>query len=79
MKAYLEYLRSESKGCFEQGQTSLEASKRIDLGRVESPGKTRTEHRACLPGDGTEHHLGSIYYGKRMRNGWKNSGLPWTY
>ncbi len=22
---------------------------------------------------------GSAYYGKRMRNGWKNSGLPWTY
>ena len=22
---------------------------------------------------------GSVYYGKRMRNGWKNSGLPWTY
>jgi rhodanese-related sulfurtransferase len=23
--------------------------------------------------------LGSVYHGKRMRNGWKNSGLPWTY
>jgi rhodanese-related sulfurtransferase len=22
---------------------------------------------------------GNVYYGKRMRNGWKNSGLPWTY
>ncbi len=22
---------------------------------------------------------GSVFYGKRMRNGWKNSGLPWTY
>jgi rhodanese-related sulfurtransferase len=22
---------------------------------------------------------GSAYYGKRMRNGWKNSGSPWTY
>ena len=22
---------------------------------------------------------GSVYHGKRMRNGWKNSGLPWTY
>ena len=22
---------------------------------------------------------GSVYNGKRMRNGWKNSGLPWTY
>ena len=22
---------------------------------------------------------GSAYYGKRMRNGWKNNGLPWTY
>jgi rhodanese-related sulfurtransferase len=21
----------------------------------------------------------SAYHGKRMRNGWKNSGLPWTY
>jgi cyclase len=32
MKAYLEYLRNESKRCFEKGLTSLEASKRIDLG-----------------------------------------------
>jgi len=22
---------------------------------------------------------GSIFHGKRMRNGWKNSGLPWAY
>ena len=22
---------------------------------------------------------GSVYHGKRMRNGWKNCGLPWTY
>ena len=22
---------------------------------------------------------GSVYIGKRMRNGWKNSGLPWVY
>ena len=22
---------------------------------------------------------GSVYYGKRMENGWKNSGSPWTY
>jgi rhodanese-related sulfurtransferase len=22
---------------------------------------------------------GSAYHGKRMRNGWKNSGAPWTY
>lgn len=22
---------------------------------------------------------GSAYHGKRMRNGWKNAGLPWTY
>ena len=22
---------------------------------------------------------GSVYHGKRMRNGWKNSGAPWTY
>ena len=32
MKAYLEYLRSESRRCYEQGLSSLEASKRIDLG-----------------------------------------------
>ena len=32
MKAYLEYLRDESRRCFEQGLGSLEASKRIDLG-----------------------------------------------
>jgi hypothetical protein len=22
---------------------------------------------------------GSVIHGKRMKNGWKNSGLPWTY
>ena len=22
---------------------------------------------------------GNVYHGKRMKNGWKNSGLPWTY
>ena len=21
----------------------------------------------------------SVYFGKRMKNGWKNSGLPWIY
>ena len=21
----------------------------------------------------------SAYHGKRMKNGWKNAGLPWTY
>ena len=32
MRAYLEYVREESGRCFELGLTSLEASKRIDLG-----------------------------------------------
>jgi len=32
MKAYLEYLRDESKRCFDHGLTSLEASKKIDFG-----------------------------------------------
>jgi glyoxylase-like metal-dependent hydrolase (beta-lactamase superfamily II) len=32
MKAYLEYVRDESRRFFEQGLTALEASKRIDLG-----------------------------------------------
>jgi glyoxylase-like metal-dependent hydrolase (beta-lactamase superfamily II) len=32
MKAYLEYLRHESRRCFEAGLTSLEAAKRIDYG-----------------------------------------------
>ena len=22
---------------------------------------------------------GNVFHGKRMKNGWKNSGLPWTY
>jgi rhodanese-related sulfurtransferase len=22
---------------------------------------------------------GSVFHGKRMRNGWKNTGLPWVY
>jgi glyoxylase-like metal-dependent hydrolase (beta-lactamase superfamily II) len=32
MKAYLEYVRSESKRFFDAGTTALEAAKRIDLG-----------------------------------------------
>jgi cyclase len=32
MKAYLEYLRDQSRRCFEKGLTSMEASKQIDLG-----------------------------------------------
>ena len=32
MKAYLDYVREESKRFFGQGLTSIEASKRIDLG-----------------------------------------------
>jgi glyoxylase-like metal-dependent hydrolase (beta-lactamase superfamily II) len=32
MKAYLDYVRGESRRCFDLGLTSLEASKRIDLG-----------------------------------------------
>jgi len=32
MRAYLEYVREEAMRCFEQGLTSLQASKRIDLG-----------------------------------------------
>ena len=33
--------------------------------------------------DGTEGDMvaepGSVFVGKRLKNGWKNSGLPWTY
>jgi glyoxylase-like metal-dependent hydrolase (beta-lactamase superfamily II) len=32
MQAYLEYMREESRRCFDQGQSSFEAAKRIDLG-----------------------------------------------
>jgi glyoxylase-like metal-dependent hydrolase (beta-lactamase superfamily II) len=32
MKAYLEYVRAESRRCYEQGLSSLETSTRIDLG-----------------------------------------------
>ena len=21
----------------------------------------------------------NVYFGKRMKNGWKNAGMPWTY
>lgn len=31
-----------------------------------------------LEGDRVEDP-GSVYHGKHMRNGWKNSGLPWGY
>ncbi len=33
MRAYLEYVRAESRKWFEQGISSLDAAKRIDLGR----------------------------------------------
>ena len=32
MKAYLTYLRDESRRCFDAGLTSLDAAKRIDYG-----------------------------------------------
>jgi len=32
MKAYLEYVREESRRCFDRGLTALDASRRIDLG-----------------------------------------------
>jgi glyoxylase-like metal-dependent hydrolase (beta-lactamase superfamily II) len=32
MRAYLEYVRDESRGCFEAGLTALEAAKRIEFG-----------------------------------------------
>lgn len=32
MKAYLEYVREESRKCFEEGMSSLEAAKRIEFG-----------------------------------------------
>jgi glyoxylase-like metal-dependent hydrolase (beta-lactamase superfamily II) len=32
MKAYLEYVRDESRWCFERGQSALEAAKQIELG-----------------------------------------------
>jgi rhodanese-related sulfurtransferase len=31
-----------------------------------------------MEGDKVDEH-GSAYRGKRMKNGWKNSGSPWTY
>jgi rhodanese-related sulfurtransferase len=31
-----------------------------------------------MEGDSVKDPL-SVYNGKRLRNGWKNSGLPWTY
>ena len=31
-----------------------------------------------MEGD-TVDDLESVFHGKRMKNGWKNSGLPWTY
>lgn len=36
MKAYLEYLRDESRRCFDKGLCALEASKKIDLGPYSS-------------------------------------------
>ena len=32
MRAYLEYVRTESKKCFDEGLSSLEAAKKIDFG-----------------------------------------------
>jgi len=31
-----------------------------------------------MEGD-TVEDLESVFHGKRMKNGWKNSGLPWIY
>jgi hypothetical protein len=31
-----------------------------------------------MEGDTVEDPL-SLYQGQRLRNGWKNSGVPWTY
>jgi glyoxylase-like metal-dependent hydrolase (beta-lactamase superfamily II) len=41
MKGYLEYVRGESRRCFDQGLSSLEASKRIEFGPYED--------WSCLP------------------------------
>jgi len=42
----------------------------------------RRERRICDI-DGMEGEMvkdpESLFKGKRMKNGWKNSGLPWTY
>jgi hypothetical protein len=31
-----------------------------------------------MEGDAVDDAV-SVFHSKRMRNGWKNSGLPWTY
>ena len=31
-----------------------------------------------MEGDSIDDEL-SVFKGQRLRNGWKNSGLPWTY
>jgi glyoxylase-like metal-dependent hydrolase (beta-lactamase superfamily II) len=55
MKAYLQYVREESRRWFDEGLTSLEASKRIDLGpygayRAPRSGSSVHERRTGLPG-----------------------------
>jgi len=52
MKAYLEYVRAESKRCFGQGLTSFEASSRLISDRIAggAPGTPVHERRARLPG-----------------------------
>ena len=53
MKAYLEYLRNESRRCYEQGLSSLKASQADRpwaVRRVARPGAHLPERRAGLPG-----------------------------
>ena len=67
-------------------------AQRYHFGDV-SFGRSRRDSGKCLAKagfknvyniiDGMEGDLvtdpANVYFGKRMKNGWKNSGVPWTY
>jgi hypothetical protein len=38
-----------------------------------------TKANACRCERDVVDDPGSVFQGQRMKNGWKNSGLPWTY
>src|SRR6516165_7041379 len=50
---------------------------------TEPPATQEANHYVYNITDGMEGDLvqdhNSVFYGQRLVNGWKNSGLPWTY
>ena len=73
----------------ERVQPGGHPSRDMQVRRSQRPGRSTRLPRLVYADvynttDGFEESIkvddpGSAYHGKRMRNGWKNSGSPWTY